>query len=175
MEKLIYRITLVFTTLFLSFSLSSPSSPTIHDVLRSKGLPAGLLPQEVDSYTLDNDGRLEVFLAAPCLAKSATGMRFDAVVRANLSYGSLVGVEGLSQFELFLWLSVKDIVVKKPDSGVIIIDIGVAYKQLSRSLFEDPPKCLPHGDVMKKMRGYGGFEALKMKNLKEGWISRLFF
>lgn len=134
---------LLFITLFLSFSFSSPSFPTIHDVLRAKGLPAGLLPQEVDSYTLYEDGRLEVFLAAPCYAKFETAVYFEAVVRANLSYGSLIGVEGLSQRELFLWLSVRDIVVENPNSGVIIFDIGVATKQLSFSLFEDPPKCKP--------------------------------
>ncbi|CAH2069969.1 unnamed protein product [Thlaspi arvense] len=161
MNTLIPRMILLLATLFLSFSFSSPSSPTIHDVLRSKGLPAGLLPQEVDSYTLSDDGRLEVFLAAPCLAKFETRVYFDSVVRANLSYGSLVGVEGLSQEELFLWLSVKDIVVKNPDSGVIIFDIGVAFKQLSLSLFEDPPKCKPQGGLKKKMRRNRGFEALR--------------
>ena len=71
-------------------------------------------------------------------------MFFDSVVRANLSYGSLTGVVGLSQEELFLWLRVKDIIVDDPTSGLILFDIGVAYKQLSLSLFEDPPSCKPH-------------------------------
>ncbi|XP_010482857.1 PREDICTED: uncharacterized protein LOC104761469 [Camelina sativa] len=161
MNKLISCVIFLFITLFLSFSLSSPSYPTVHDVLRAKGLPAGLLPQEVDSYILHNDGRLEVFLAAPCYAKFETNVHFAAVVRGNLSYGSLIGVEGLSQKELFLWLQVKDIVVENPNSGVIVFDIGVAYKQLSVSLFEDPPKCNPYGVLKTKMmrRGSRGFEA----------------
>jgi len=75
-------------------------------------------------------------------------VHFEAVVRGNLSYGSLVGVEGLSQKELFLWLQVKDIVVENPNSGVIVFDIGVAFKQLSLSLFEDPPKCKPDGNFL---------------------------
>ncbi|CAH8279660.1 unnamed protein product [Arabidopsis lyrata] len=159
MNNLISRMILLFITLLLSFSLSSPYYPTVHEVLRSKGLPAGLLPQEVDSYILHNDGRLEVFLAAPCYAKFETNVHFEAVVRANLSYGSLIGVEGLSQKELFLWLQVKDIVVENPNSGVIVFDIGVAFKQLSLSLFEDPPKCNPDGVLKKKMRRDRGFEA----------------
>ncbi|CAN8301904.1 unnamed protein product [Cochlearia groenlandica] len=155
------KLSLMILLFLLSFSLSSPSPPpSIHDVLRSKGLPAGLLPQEVDSYTLYDDGRLEVRLAAPCLAELDTMVHFDTVVRANISYGSLVGVQGLSQVELFLWFSVKDIVVKNHSSGVIIFDIGVAFKQLSLSIFEDPPKCKPQGDLKKKMRRYIGFEAL---------------
>ena len=69
--------------------------------------------------------------------------RSDRVVRANLSYGGLVGLEGLSQEELFLWLPVKGIIVNDPSSGLILFDIGVAHKQLSLSLFEDPPVCKP--------------------------------
>jgi hypothetical protein len=70
---------------------------------------------------------------------------FDSVVRANLSFGGLKGLEGLTQEELFLWLPVKDIIVNDPSSGLILFDIGVAHKQLSLSLFEDPPVCKPQG------------------------------
>lgn len=144
-------------------SLSSSSSSSIHDLLRSKGLPAGLLPDEVKSYTLSENGRLEVFLNGPCLTKYETRVFFDSVVRANLTYGSLIGVEGLSQEELFLWLPVKDIIVDDPKSGLILFDIGVAHKQLSLSLFEDPPHCKPQGGLklMKHVRKEKGFEAVR--------------
>ncbi|KAG5032986.1 hypothetical protein JHK85_016968 [Glycine max] len=131
-------------TLFLSFSLLqlSLSSPTtIHDLLRSKGLPPGLLPEEVKSYTFSETGHLEVFLDAPCLTKYENRVLFEQVVTANLTYGSLIGVEGLQQEELFVWLPVKDIIVNDPSSGLILFDIGLAHKQLSLSLFEDPPHC----------------------------------
>lgn len=105
------------------------------------GLPAGLVPKQVKSYTLGENGRLEVYLDGPCMAKYENRMIFESVFSANLSYGSLIGVEGMSQEELFLWLPVKDIIVNYPTSGVILIDIGVAHKQLSLSLFEDPPDC----------------------------------
>jgi hypothetical protein len=77
---------------------------------------------------------------------------FDSVVRANLTYGSLIGVVGLSQEELFLWLPVKDIIVDDPKSGLILFDIGVAHKQLSLSLFEDPPSCKPQGNWLLGLR-----------------------
>lgn len=76
-----------------------------------------------------------------------TLVRFDTVVKANLTFGGLNGVEGLSQEELFLWLPVKDIIVKDPLSGLILFDIGVAQKQLAFSLFEDPPICNPHSNI----------------------------
>ncbi|RDX63691.1 hypothetical protein CR513_57845 [Mucuna pruriens] len=134
-------------TLLLSFSLlvqlSLSSSPSIHELLRSKGLPAGLLPEEVKSYTFSENGHLEVFLDAPCLTKYENRVLFEQVVTANLTYGSLIGVEGLQQEELFVWLPVKDIIVNDPSSGLILFDIGLAYKQLSLALFEDPPHCKP--------------------------------
>lgn len=79
------------------------------------------------------------------MAKFETRVFFDKVVRANLTYGELTGVEGLSQEELFLWLPVKDIIVYDPSSGLILFDIGLAHKQMSLSLFEDPPACKPQG------------------------------
>ncbi|XP_021652957.2 uncharacterized protein LOC110644479 isoform X2 [Hevea brasiliensis] len=143
------KITLFFSTLsFFIIFLFPPLSLTssIHDLLISKGLPAGLLPKEVKSYTLSENGYLEVFLDGPCLTKFENRVLFDRVVRANLTYRSLTGVVGLSQEELFLWLPVKDIIVDDPRSGLILFDIGVAHKQLSLSLFEVPPDCKPQGN-----------------------------
>lgn len=73
---------------------------------------------------------------------------FDQMVRGNLSHGELRGVVGLSQEELFVWLPVKEITVSDPASGVIYFDIGLARKQMSLSLFEDPPDCRPKGAVL---------------------------
>ncbi|KAA8519934.1 hypothetical protein F0562_014156 [Nyssa sinensis] len=137
--------------LFLYLSLLPLTNcHSVHDLLRSKGLPAGLFPKNVKSYDLDQDGLLQVYLERPCMAKFETRVFFDSVVRANLSYGGLIGVEGLTQEELFLWLPVKDIIVYDPSSGLILFDIGLAHKQLSLSLFEDPPVCKPQGLSSKK-------------------------
>lgn len=129
--------------LLLTLSLLLPPTATssLKNLLESRGLPGGLFPENVKSYNLDQNGRLEVYLEGPCMAKFDTRVLFDSVVRANLSYGGLVGLEGLTQEELFLWLPVKGIIVNDPSSGLILIDIGLARKQLSLSLFEDPPVC----------------------------------
>lgn len=119
---------------------------TIHQLLKDHGLPGGLLPRGVESYTLDeSSGLLEARLSAPCYAKYDNGdlAYFDNVVRGNLSKGALRGVEGLAQEELFVWLPVKGILVQDQEPGVILFDIGYAHKSLSRSLFEDPPDCKP--------------------------------
>ncbi|KAL3643350.1 hypothetical protein CASFOL_014165 [Castilleja foliolosa] len=134
---------LILIFLLLTHSIASSSS-SIHDLLKSRGLPAGLFPKNgVKSYELRQDGLLQVYLDSPCVAKFETRVSFESVVRANLSYGGLIGVEGLSQLELFLWLPVKDIIVYDPLSGLILFDIGLAHKQMSLSSFEDPPICYP--------------------------------
>ncbi|KAJ8545629.1 hypothetical protein K7X08_018212 [Anisodus acutangulus] len=159
--------TLVLSILLFSFTISSTS---IHDLLRSRGLPAGLFPKNaVKSYDLDENGHLQVYLDSPCVAKFETRVFFDSVVRANLSYGGLIGVEGLSQEELFLWLPVKDIIVYDPSSGLILFDIGLAHKQMSLSLFEEPPICSPQGNagvlMKKKGRKESGFQIERYEKL----------
>ncbi|KAK3433302.1 hypothetical protein EUGRSUZ_D00880 [Eucalyptus grandis] len=87
-----------FRFLFLLLSLlfvlsestlsSSSSSNSIQNLLQSQGLPGGLFPHDVKSFALHPDGLLEVLLDRPCLAKFDTGVYFDSVVRANLTYGS---------------------------------------------------------------------------------------
>ncbi|KAF2305029.1 hypothetical protein GH714_001167 [Hevea brasiliensis] len=136
------------------------SSSSIQNLLKSQGLPGGLFPENVKSFDLGQNGRLEVHLDSPCMAKYETRVHFDSVVRANLSYGGLVGLEGLSQEELFLWFPVKGIIVSDPSSGLILFDIGLARKQLSRSLFEDPPVCKPQGAVPENFGRKMGFAVL---------------
>lgn len=132
-------------SLLLFFSTASASS-SVHDILRQYGLPAGLIPKEINSYILDPaTGLLEVRLDRPCYTMYDGPAFFDSVVRGNLSYGALHGVVGLKQEELFLWLPVRGIVIADPSSGVILFDIGLARKRLSLSLFEVPPECLPAG------------------------------
>lgn len=123
--------------------IKTTSSVSVYDVLKSNGLPVGLLPKGVKSYTLEDDGKLEVYLERPCYAKFENQVYFESVIRANLSYGQLAGVAGLEQQELFLWFPVKGIRVDIPNSGFIYFDVGVVYKQFVLSLFEYPPDCKP--------------------------------
>ncbi|KAL9234136.1 hypothetical protein vseg_009039 [Gypsophila vaccaria] len=140
-------LTLILLCLHIIYPLHCTST-SIHDLLKIQGLPSGLFPINVKNYTLDPYGLLEVHFNEPCEAMFESLVRFDSVVRANLSYGGLIGVQGLTQEELFLWLPVEDIIVNDPSSGLIVFNIGVAHKQLSLSIFEDPPICVPQCNVI---------------------------
>ncbi|XP_058735513.1 uncharacterized protein LOC131607536 [Vicia villosa] len=131
------------------------------DILRNHGLPAGLFPRSVKSFELDQMGRLEVYLDRPCLAQYETAVFFDSVVKANLSFGQLKVLQGMSREELFLWLPVKDIIVADQNSGLIIIDIGFAYKRLPFSRFEEPPTCRSNRGLSFGMGGRKG----------KGWVN----
>ncbi|KAL8136774.1 hypothetical protein V2J09_002775 [Rumex salicifolius] len=153
---LLISITILHIHLFfLSDSSQIKKFTSIQDLLKSKGLPGGLFPRTVKSYNVDQNGQLEVSFDQPCLATFEGEIRFDRVVKGNLSYGGLVGVEGMSQRELFLWFSVRDIIVNDPSSGIILFNIGVAEKQLPVSLFEDPPTCQPQNEGYLRMLDVG--------------------
>ncbi|CAL0312008.1 unnamed protein product [Lupinus luteus] len=134
---------ILLVLLSISTAKGSDSTP-LHEVLRNHGLPEGLFPQGVRSYKLDQNGALEVHLGRPCLTHYETRVYFDSVVKANLSFGKLKVLEGMSRQELFLWLPVKDIIVTDPSSGLIVIDIGFAFKHLSFSRFDNSPTCINH-------------------------------
>ncbi|KAK2644295.1 hypothetical protein Ddye_019490 [Dipteronia dyeriana] len=159
-------ILFVFFSLLLTIT-TYPISFSLIELLKSQGLPGGLFPKNIKSYDYDElTGRLEVHLESPCLTMYEIENRvyFEKVVRANLTYGGLIGLEGLSQEELFLWFPVKGITVNDP--GLILIDIGFAHKQLSLSLFEDPPVCnlqddTPFQKIRKKMQIDQAFEIIE--------------
>ncbi|KAL7172859.1 hypothetical protein ACSBR2_032351 [Camellia fascicularis] len=124
----------------LSVSASEPSS--IYDVLRSNGLPMGLLPNGVKDFSLDEAGRFVVYLDQECNAKFENELHYDRNVSGTLSYGQIAGLSGISAQDLFLWFPVKEIRVDVPSSGLIYFDVGVVYKQFSLSLFESPRDCM---------------------------------
>ncbi|PKA66537.1 Uncharacterized protein AXF42_Ash003191 [Apostasia shenzhenica] len=141
---------------------------SIQDLLHEYGLPPGILPSEsaVESFSLNREtGLLEVRLASPCFAKYDGLVFFNQTVVGNLSYGSLKGLEGLSQEELFLWLPVKEISLADPSSGVILFDIGVAQKQISLSLFENPPDC----SAGEEAQGEGMIRGGWCDNMEDQW------
>ncbi|GAB4841519.1 hypothetical protein Ancab_022236 [Ancistrocladus abbreviatus] len=124
------------------FCVKSSDSISIHDALRSQGLPIGLLPKGVKNYTLDDSGKFVVYLDQACNAKFESELHYDLNVSGRLSFGQIGNLSGISAQELFLWFPVKGIRVDVPSSGLIYFDVGVVHKQFSLSLFESPPDCV---------------------------------
>nr|KYP64181.1 hypothetical protein KK1_018771 [Cajanus cajan] len=120
------------------------NTTTIYEELQAQGLPVGLLPKGIVKYSLNaSSGEFEVWMKEPCNAKFENEVHYDSNIKGILGYGRIGELSGVSAQELFLWFPVKGIRVDVPTSGLIHFDVGVADKQFSLSLFEDPPDCSP--------------------------------
>ncbi|KAL8139057.1 hypothetical protein V2J09_005058 [Rumex salicifolius] len=142
MIKAAFFILLLTSATLKTASSRSLRSPSIYDALTSHGLPMGIFPKGVKNYTLDGEGRFEVFLEQACNAKFESELHYDRNVSGELSFGTIGNLTGISAQELFLWFPVKGIRVDVPSSGLIYFDVGVVFKQFSVSLFESPPDCV---------------------------------
>ncbi|KAK9293278.1 hypothetical protein L1049_021270 [Liquidambar formosana] len=138
--------------LLLTLSSSTPTPtptppPSFYSILRSHGLPIGLIPKSITNFTMDpTTGRFEVHLDRACNAKFENQVHYDFNVTGTLSFGQIGELFGVSAQELFLWFPVKNIRVDVPSSGLIYFDVGgVVSKQFSLSLFETPPDCVDVG------------------------------
>ncbi|MED6222705.1 hypothetical protein PIB30_066909 [Stylosanthes scabra] len=145
----IQSLILLFLFLLPLSSSSSSNSTTIYEVLKSKGLPVGLLPKGITKYSMnDSSGEFEVIMEEPCNAKFENEVHYDSSIKGTLGYGRIGKLSGISAQELFLWFPVKGIRVDVPNSGVIHFDVGVADKQFAISIFEAPPECTPQPDAV---------------------------
>ncbi|KAK9053562.1 hypothetical protein SSX86_024636 [Deinandra increscens subsp. villosa] len=138
---------LIITLFTLSISpqfhlVLSKQPPTIYEILKSNGLPIGLLPKGVTNFTVDDSGRFEVHLDQACNSKFENEFHYDRNVSGVVTYGQINGVSGISAQDLFMWFSVKEIRVDIPSSGLIYFDVGVVHKQFSLSSFDTPRDCL---------------------------------
>ncbi|XP_061351198.1 uncharacterized protein LOC133296266 [Gastrolobium bilobum] len=136
--------------------VNGSNSTTIYEELRAQGLPVGLLPKGITRYSINgSSGEFEVWMEQPCNAKFENEVHYDSNIKGTLGYGRIGELSGVTAQELFLWFPVKGIRVDLPSSGLIHFDVGVADKQFSLSLFEDPPDCNPQdnadggGDVLR--------------------------
>ncbi|XP_047309015.1 uncharacterized protein LOC124912439 [Impatiens glandulifera] len=135
--------TIFLLSIHIHFWVSSGETLSIYEVLKSHGLPMGLLPKGVKSFSLDDLGRFEVHLDQECNVKFENEMHYDRSITGVLSLGRISELSGISAQDLFLWFPVKGIRVDIPSSGLIYFDVGVVYKQFSLSLFESPRDCVP--------------------------------
>ncbi|XP_050219701.1 uncharacterized protein LOC126670088 [Mercurialis annua] len=142
-----YLLSLLFlsnTHLTLSLNpdrLSLPQSPTdVHDLLPKYGLPRGLLPDNVKSYTLSPTGSFTVELTRPCYVHFDRLVYYDKEIKGKLSDGAVDDVSGIQAKKLFIWVSVSGIEVSK-DDGMIEFFVGPLSEKLPASEFVDVPAC----------------------------------
>ncbi|KAJ9183125.1 hypothetical protein P3X46_007031 [Hevea brasiliensis] len=128
----------------LSLSLTNQSLPQsvtvagVHDLLSLFGLPRGLLPDNVKSYTLSPSGSFSIQLTTPCYVHFDELVYYRKKIKGRLSNGAVHDVSGIRAKMLFIWLSVSGIEVDEDDN---MIEFFVGPQKLSARQLEDIPAC----------------------------------
>ncbi|CAN0891080.1 hypothetical protein LINGRAHAP2_LOCUS16801 [Linum grandiflorum] len=107
------------------------------------GLPRGLLPDGIQSYTLSpSDGSFTVLLKTTCYVHFGDHLvYYDKQIGGKLSYGAVRDASGIQAKKGFLWLPVTSIEVGKNGDGTIQFFVGPFSEKLSLDLFKDVPQC----------------------------------
>ncbi|TVU45591.1 hypothetical protein EJB05_05081 [Eragrostis curvula] len=133
---------------------ASPNSAA-NDILPKYGLPKGLIPDSVASYTFDETtGRFEIHLAGTCYVHFGSHLvYYDKTITGTITYGAISGLCGVEAKKLFLWVSVTGMVAH-PDQGTIEFQAGFVSESLSASMFDEVPAC--GSGVGAQLRGAAG-------------------
>ncbi|XP_022960628.1 uncharacterized protein LOC111461358 [Cucurbita moschata] len=144
--SLFLLILAISTQTHLSFSsIDKPLNPTdIHELLLRYGFPAGLLPNNVKSYTLSDDGAFEIELKADCYVMFSELVYYEKKITGKLSYGSVTDVSGIQVKKLFLWLSVSGF-KSNQGSGTIVFFVGSLSETFPAEMFRTIPGCRRKG------------------------------
>ncbi|XP_020256614.1 uncharacterized protein LOC109833372 [Asparagus officinalis] len=129
-------------TLILLLNLLLPSqSETVYDLLPRYGLPRGLLPSAVKSYSLSSNGEFVVELTSTCYVHFLSNLvYYEKKITGKVSYGQITDIEGIQAKKLFLWTSVTKIVAHPADETIEFY-VGFLSESLQASEFEEVPAC----------------------------------
>lgn len=143
-----------------------PQSITdVHDLLPKYGLPKGLLPNNVRSYTLSEDGTFEIHLENPCYVHFDQLVYYNKNIKGKLSFGSVSDVSGIQAKKLFIWVSVTGIHAEQGSDSVEFY-VGALSEKLPAKQFEDIPVCKNkacQGASVESIWGNFGFLILERK------------
>ncbi|CAN0891090.1 hypothetical protein LINGRAHAP2_LOCUS16809 [Linum grandiflorum] len=134
----------VFSLFLLIFSISIGdvlSDESVYEILPKYGLPSGLLPDSVISYTLDADGNFAVSLQKSCYIQFDYLVYYEEKITGKLSLGSITDLKGIQVQKFFLWLDVDEIKVDLPPADSIYFHVGFINKKLDVSQFESVHSC----------------------------------
>lgn len=131
---------LLVITLFTAHSFSS-NPPSVYELLPKFGLPSGLLPDNVKTYSLAEDGSFVVELEKTCYIDFDYKVYYDKKITGVLKYGSISNLDGIQVRRFFLWLGVDEIKVDLPPSDNIYFQVGLINKKLDVGQFETVHAC----------------------------------
>ncbi|XP_020578488.1 uncharacterized protein LOC110023417 [Phalaenopsis equestris] len=122
-----------------------PSPPsngsTVYELLPKYGLPPGLLPNTVTSFSLASNGEFEVNLAAECYVNFEYLVYYKPKITGVIRYGEIDDLKGIQVRRFFIWFDVDAIKVDLPPTNYIYFDVGLITKKLSVGQFKNVHSC----------------------------------
>lgn len=157
MSPLPRLILLLFATAAAAAATASAASlkGAASDLLPKYGLPKGLIPDSVASYSFDEaTGAFEIHLASTCYVHFGSHLvYYEKEITGKLSKGAISDLSGVQAKKLFLWVYVTGMVAH-PDQGTIEFQAGFISESLSASMFDEVPTC--GSSVGAQLRGAAG-------------------
>ncbi|XP_077225441.1 uncharacterized protein At5g01610-like [Tasmannia lanceolata] len=129
--------------LFYIITVSASNSETpnsVHDILPEFGLPKGLLPDSVTTYSLSDDGTFVIELSHSCYVQFSDLVYYSNKITGKLSYGSISDLSGIQAKKVFIWVPVTGIEMD-PGSDEIEFHVGFLSEKLPAKQFESIPTC----------------------------------
>ncbi|OAY64078.1 hypothetical protein ACMD2_10954 [Ananas comosus] len=136
--------------LLLSAAASAPAAAaapppsngsTVYDLLPEFGLPPGLLPDSVTSFSLASDGSFVVDLAGPCYVDFEYLVYYEPRVTGVVKYGGIGSLKGIQVRRFLIWFDVDAIKVDLPPSDYIYFEVGWITRKLRVDQFETVHSC----------------------------------
>ncbi|GJN23671.1 hypothetical protein PR202_gb11337 [Eleusine coracana subsp. coracana] len=123
-----------------------PSPPhknaTLAELLPLYGLPPGIFPSTVTSFSLATNGSLVVDLAGPCYVHFEFLTYFEPRVTGVLRYGSLTDLSGVQVRRYLVWFNVIRVKVDlPPPPRYVYLDIGWITRKLPAADFQSIHAC----------------------------------
>ncbi|XP_024373284.1 uncharacterized protein [Physcomitrium patens] len=152
--------------LLLVLGAAMVTADSVVEELEKHGLPVGLLPSSVKSYSISEDGDFCVALQSSCYAKIEDQLAYySRNITGQLKFGTISNLNGIETKQLFVWLPVTGIYVDVPATPYIYLEVGVLTKRLALAVFETPPKCSSHdadtGIHIPNLNEFAGFRLRK--------------
>ncbi|KMZ62397.1 hypothetical protein ZOSMA_46G00730 [Zostera marina] len=136
-----FLLSLFFCSLVSSTGVVVDPKKTVYEILPTFGLPAGLLPDSVVSYSLSKDGSFVVELVAPCHVQFDYLVYYDKTISGTLKLGGIFDLEGVQVKKLLFWFDVDSIQVDLPPTDSIYFEIGWISKTLDVDQFKTVRSC----------------------------------
>lgn len=134
------RLRLFSAAALLLVAVLTASAYDAHDALQDFGLPKGLLPDSVSSFSLAENGEFVVELTAPCYVQFTNLVHYEKTIRGKISNGIISDLSGIQTKKFFAWFSISAIEAR-PADGSIEFKVGFLSELLPETLFESVPHC----------------------------------